>query len=108
MRQGKVYNNDILAGYLTETDEKEYVFHYDDKYFFNTRLPPVSVTLPERRQQHRSKILFPFFFNMLSEGSNRQVQCRMYKLDDDDHFGLLLKTAANETIGAIRVEELKE
>ena len=105
MRQGRVYNNDLIAGILTETNEREYIFQYDDKYFFS-RHPPVSVTLPKSKQHHRSKFLFPFFFNMLSEGSNRQVQNRVFKLDEEDHFGLLLKTAANETIGAIRVEEM--
>jgi hypothetical protein len=28
------------------------------------------------------------------------------KIDEDDHFTFLLKTASHETIGAIRVEEL--
>jgi HipA-like protein len=100
-----VYNNDLFAGFLTETDEREYIFHYDNDYFFNTTLPPISVTLPKTKQHHRLSFLFPFFYNMLSEGSNRQMQCRLYKLDEEDDFGLLLKTAANETIGAIRVEE---
>ncbi len=105
MRQGKVYNNNILAGYLTETDDGDFVFHYTNDYFFNTLLPPISVTIPKTRQNHRSKILFPFFFNMISEGANKRLQNKFLKIDENDFFGLLLKTAADETIGAITVKE---
>lgn len=105
MRQGKVYYNDVLAGTITETDDGSYIFHYDDAYFFNTRLPAISVRLPKSKQHHRSPILFPFFFNMLSEGMNRKLQSRALKIDENDYFGMLLKTAAHETIGAITVRE---
>ena len=107
MRQGKVYYNGTVAGILSELDAGEFIFHYDDTYFYNTILPPVSVTITKAKQHHRSKELFPFFFNMLSEGANRKIQCRLLKIDEDDDFGLLLKTAANETIGAISVEEIQ-
>jgi HipA-like protein len=105
MRVGKVYNNQVLAGTLTETEVGDFVFHYADDYFFNTQMPAISVTLPKSRQNHRSNILFPFFFNMISEGANRRVQSRFLKIDENDYFGLLLKTASNETIGAITVKE---
>jgi HipA-like protein len=107
MRQGKVLYNNIVAGILSEPETGGYIFKYDDNYFYNTTLPPVSVTLPKTKQQHQSKDLFPFFFNMLSEGANRNLQCRILKIDGDDDFGLLLKTTANETIGAISVQEIK-
>jgi len=32
MRKGKVYYNDLLAGIITETDEGEFVFQYDENY----------------------------------------------------------------------------
>jgi HipA-like protein len=105
MRQGKVFYNNTIAGLLTELDSGEFIFHYDDVYFYNTTLPPISVTIPKQKQQHRSKELFPFFYNMLSEGVNRKLQCRILKIDEEDDFGLLLKTAANETIGAISIED---
>ncbi|MBL0145197.1 MAG: HipA N-terminal domain-containing protein [Chitinophagaceae bacterium] len=105
MRQGEVFYNNILAGVITEMDNGEYLFHYDDAYFYNTTLPPISVTLPKGKQQYKSKKLFPFFFNMLSEGVNRNLQCRILKIDEEDDFGLLLKTANNETVGAIHVQE---
>lgn len=105
MRQGKVYYNKILAGIITEIDAGDYIFRYEDNYFLNLHLPAISVTLPKTNQEYHSYILFPFFFNMLSEGSNRDLQSRNLKIDENDHFGMLLKTAANETIGAITIEE---
>lgn len=107
MRQGKVLYNNIVAGVISESVAGEYIFQYEDSYFYNTTLPTISVTLPKAKQQHKSKELFPFFFNMLSEGANRNLQCRILKIDEDDDFGLLLKTTANETIGAISVQEIK-
>lgn len=105
MRQAKVYNNNILAGTLTETNDGDFVFQYTNDYFFNTLFPPVSVTLPKTKQNYRSSILFPFFFNMISEGANKRLQTRFLKIDENDYFGLLLKTASNETIGAVTVKE---
>lgn len=32
MRRGKVYYKDYLAGIITETNEGEYVFQYDNQY----------------------------------------------------------------------------
>ncbi len=106
MRQGIVYNNDIVAGIVSETENGLYEFDYDDNYFSNSSLPAISVTLPKSKQQHHSKNLFAFFFNMLSEGTNRKTQCRILKIDEEDDFGLLLKTGATETIGAITIEEI--
>lgn len=106
MRQGKVYNNEDFAGTLTETNEGEYIFHYADDYFFNTTKRAISLTLLKTKQHHRSNKIFSFFFNLLSEGENRKLQCRVLKIDENDHFGLLLKTASEETIGAVRVVEL--
>ncbi len=108
MRQGEVLYNNLLAGVLTETDGGDYIFHYADNYFFNTTYPAISVTLPKNKQQHRSSFLFPFFFNMISEGVNKKLQSRMLKIDEEDYFGLLLKTAAHETIGAITVREIND
>ena len=104
MRKANVYFNGILAGELTETTEKEYVFCYNDAYFKNAAMPAISLTLPKSNQEHRSRHLFPFFFNMLSEGSNRLTQSRMLRIDEKDHFGILLATAQHDTIGAITVK----
>ena len=46
-------------------------------------------------------------FNMLSEGVNKQLQCRLLKIDEQDHFGLLSATAQYDTIGAITVKPIE-
>jgi serine/threonine-protein kinase HipA len=107
MKQAQVYINRILAGILTKQDNGHYTFRYDDAYFNNDFCSAISLTLLKTQQEYHSKILFPFFFNMLSEGVNKQVQLRQFKLDEDDYFGLLLATAGNDTIGAITVKEIQ-
>ncbi|MFY8128422.1 MAG: HipA N-terminal domain-containing protein [Chitinophagaceae bacterium] len=108
MRRGKVYNNNILAGIIDETDNGQYAFKYTTEYFIDRTKPAISLTIPKTSQAHYSKTLFAFFFNLLSEGENKKLQCNNLKIDENDHFGLLLKTANEETIGAIRVQELIE
>lgn len=105
MRKGDVYNNNVFAGQVLELDNGSYQFVYDAAYLNNTLLPAISVSLPKTKSLHESETLFPFFFNMLSEGANRRLQCRLLKLDDADDFGLLLHTAGKESIGAITVKQ---
>jgi HipA-like protein len=108
MQKGTVYYNQTIAGIISKINDKEYVFAYDNLYFIDENMPPISITLPKTQQTHYSPILFPFFFNMLSEGSNRKVQCRFLKIDEEDHFTVLLKTTSLETVGAITVKEIPE
>ncbi len=103
MKQLIILKNNIKAGVLTETDKGEYIYRYDDVYFNNNKMSAISLTLPKSQQEFRSKILFPFFFNILSEGVNLKLQCQQLKIDENDFFGLLMATAQFDTIGAISV-----
>ncbi|GHT56420.1 phosphatidylinositol kinase [Bacteroidia bacterium] len=107
MRAAKIYRNGVLAGVLTEERNDSFLFRYDDNYFLDSSQPSVSLTLPKIQQEYHSPFLFPFFFNMLSEGVNRRVQSLQLKIDENDDFGLLLATAQYDTIGAIKVKEIK-
>lgn len=104
MRIAKVYHNGKLAGTLTQYNTKSYEFHYTDEWYANENLPPVSLTLPKIKRTYHADHLFPFFFNMLSEGVNKKLQCRQLKIDENDYFGLLLATATRDTIGPITLE----
>ena len=104
MRKLQVYRNGILAGLLIEEDRQHYIFRYDDKYYLDQLNPAVSLTLPKTQQEYSSKFLFPFFFNMLSEGDNKALQNTQLKIDPDDYFGLLLATAQYDTLGAITIK----
>lgn len=106
MRKANVYRNRELIGVLTQFSPTDYEFRYDDNWFANGDLPPVSLTMPKNKQVYKSKYLFPFFFNMLSEGVNRQLQTRYLKIDEKDYFGLLLATAKTDTIGAITISKI--
>jgi serine/threonine-protein kinase HipA len=108
MRSANVYVNNKISGVLSKNDNGEYTFRYDDNYFTDPSSSSVSLTLPKIQQEFRSKTLFPFFFNLLSEGFNKQVQLRLYKIDENDYFGLLLATARYDTIGAVIVKEIKD
>ena len=104
MRSAIVYQNGRPAGRLTEESPGgPYLFRYDDAWFLDTSKPAVSLTLPKTQQEYRNTSLFPFFFHLLSEGSNREVQTRTWHLDEQDHFGLLLATAHTETSGSVTI-----
>ncbi|MCF0184636.1 MAG: HipA N-terminal domain-containing protein [Bacteroidaceae bacterium] len=107
MRSGNVYYNGVKAGTLTESTADGYHFSYDDAYLSDAAMPSISLTLPKTQKEYRSKTLFAFFFNMLSEGHNREAQSRMLKIDKDDHFGILLATAACDTPGGVTVKPIE-
>ncbi len=106
MRQAAIYANNVYAGILTETDEGKYIFRYDDVYRLDDDLTAISPSFPKSETEFASDTLFPFFFNMLSEGANKAYQCRTMKIDENDWFGLLLATAHTDNIGAITVKQL--
>ena len=106
MRRAEVYRNKILAGILSETDSRSYSFKYDSGYFNDNSKPGISLTIPKTQLTHTSEHLFPFFYNMLSEGTNRALQSKLLKIDEKDFFGLLLATAQYDTIGAITVKPI--
>ena len=107
MRRAEIYRNGILAGTLFQASRDEYVFSYDERYLADARQPAISLTLPKTQREYRSAYLFPFFFNLLSEGANRKLQSRQLNIDEKDSFGLLLATARDDTIGAVTVKEVK-
>lgn len=107
MRTLDIYRNGILAGVLIEENRKQYIFRYDEKYFLDDNYPAISLTLPKSQKEYKSEFLFPFFFNMLSEGVNRKLQSLQLRIDEEDHFGLLAATAQYDTIGAITVKPIK-
>jgi len=102
--KGLVYNNGILAGTIEKDNDGSYLFAYDDSYFYDNKLPPVSLTLPKTQRSYRSQKMFSFFYGLLSEGVNKDIQCKLYKIDENDDFTRLLLTSRKDTIGAITVK----
>lgn len=105
--KGAVYNNGVLAGYLKKTGNG-YLFTYTDNYYLNKDNPSISLTLPKTKQQYESDTLFAFFQGLLAEGVNKDIQCRLLKIDENDDFTRLLQTAGDDTIGAITVKPVDD
>jgi serine/threonine-protein kinase HipA len=108
MAKGGVYINGLLAATLEKGADGIYRFRYEDDYFNNGALPAISLTLPKTKQVYESNYLFPFFYGLLAEGVNKDIQCRLLRIDEEDDFTRLLKTAGEDTIGAITVKEMAE
>ena len=106
MRNAKILFKDEEAGMLTQFDDGSFSFRYHDAWIANKDKQSISITLPNTEQEYLSKFLFPFFYNMLPEGSNKQVVCKLNRIDKDDYFGLLMATAKNDSIGAVRVVKI--
>ena len=103
MRQCKVFVHDVEAGILQETDALQYIFTYEEGYTG----APVCIAMPVRTEPYVSDHLFPYFFNMLSEGANRQTQSQLLHIDENDDFGILLATAQEDTIGAVTIKPIE-
>ena len=106
MRLAKVYYKKEEAGLITQHDDGSFVFRYTDVWFENKAKPSISLTLQKSKQEYKSEYLFPFFYNMLPEGTNKQFVCRHLQIDKSDYFGILLHTAQYDTIGAVTLKKI--
>ena len=106
-RSARVLYNGKPAGILTKAGN-QYSFVYDKDYLAAASSRPVSITMPLKERAYQSEELFPVFINMLSEGANKRMQCRLLKIDENDYFSLLLATAKDDSIGPITIEEIHE
>ncbi len=103
MRKAKILYKNQEAGMLIQHDNGSFTFKYGDSWISDETKPSISLTLPKSQHEFHSDFLFPFFYHMLPEGSNKQIVCKLNRLDSNDYFGLLLTTAKNDTIGAVKV-----
>lgn len=108
MRQAKVYYKGQLAGTLAQLDDGSFVYRYTDLWWTDSTKPAISLTLPKAQQEYRARHLFPFFYNMLPEGANRQVVCSSMRIDPDDYFSILMTTARYDTVGAVTIHKIEE
>lgn len=108
MRKAKVFYKDQLAGLLTQHDDGKFEFRYENSWLNDQSKPSISLTLTKQDNPFYSDVLFPFFYNMLPEGTNRQTVCFNLRIDQKDYFGILMATAKADTIGAVRIEKIIE
>ncbi len=108
MRKAQILYKDEFAGILTQNSDGTFSFEYGRDWVGDALKPSISPTLPKRKEKYQSKYLFPFFFNMLPEGSNKQVVCKYNRIDKNDYFSLLMITAQHDTIGAVTVVKIND
>lgn len=108
MRQAEVYYKGEAAGLLTQLDDGSFTYRYHDEWMSDSGKPAISLTLPKTKQEYQANYLFPFFYNMLPEGTNKQVVCKHMRIDKDDYFSLLISTARYDTIGAVTVKKIED
>lgn len=106
MAKAQVYLNQTLAGFLEKKGPASYHFIYEDRYYIDPKMPPVSLTLPKTQKEYQSPVLFSFFAGLLAEGINKKMQCMLLKIDEQDDFTRLLRTAGYDPIGAVTVKEM--
>ncbi len=101
-----VYDDNNLAGSLQYTNNK-YIFTYDGEFLNLSTTTSISLTLPKQIKPFISNYLHPFFSGLLAEGTLKELQCKQYKIDPNDEFTRLIKTASIDTIGTITIKECK-
>ena len=106
MKQAKILRKNILAGILTKKEDGTFSFKYNEDYLEMPEAQNISVNFPLQKEPFESAHLFAFFFNMLSEVNIKTTQCINMKIDENDSFTRLLKTAKDDTIGSVSVEEI--
>jgi len=101
---GYVYDRDNLVGELRFIDGV-YSFIYNKAFLDNRDSQSISLTLPKQKEPFISPYLHPFFANLLAEGNLKKLQCKKLKIDEDNEFVRLLKTATDDTIGTVTIRE---
>ena len=105
MRTVDVYLDNMLAGQLFERNRDDYEFAYNVQYLADSKTPAIALSLPKREKPYRSSRIFPFFTNLLPEGSNRKAMCANFKVDDNDFFGMLEMICGMDCIGNVTLRK---
>lgn len=102
MRRGRVYYKEAFAGILTETNDGDYVFKYEENYVSEHPFGFLTFTMPVTEIPYKDKRLFPFFEGLIPEGWLLDIASKSWKINPNDRMGLLLACCQN-SIGAVSV-----
>lgn len=103
MRKAAVFFDNTLAGYLTETDEKKYLFDYLEDYQGGA----ISLTMPVNKRKFQFETFPAFFDGLLPEGQQLEGLLRQNKIDRNDNFSQLL-AVGEDLVGAVSVKPMDE
>jgi serine/threonine-protein kinase HipA len=101
VRKAKVFQNNILAGYIEELPEKQWRFTYIDGY----EEAPVSLTMPVSEKTFEFSEFPPAFEGLLPEGLQLEMMLRLYKIDRKDLFKQLM-VVGKDVVGSLTFEEI--
>ena len=107
MRKAIIKYNNIEAGILTETNDGQYEFTYDESYVKNYPEQFITFQMPVSKQTYSSPRLFPFFDGLIPEGWLLNIAADNWKINKNDRMGLLLACCKN-TVGAVSVHPINE
>lgn len=107
MRKAEIYYKNDLAGYLTETDDGEYVFQYTADYVTQQPDQFLTFSMPVNNQPYKDSRLFSFFEGLIPEGWLLDIAAKNWKLNPNDRMGLLLACCQN-CIGAVSVKPMNQ
>lgn len=93
--------HDQIAGVLMR-EQGNYFFAYDEEYIALGG-QALSLSLPIQKDVFESPHLFAYFDGLVAEGWLRRVQSQLQKIDDQDHFGLLVNNGL-DLAGAVSIE----
>jgi serine/threonine-protein kinase HipA len=107
MRKGNVFYKELLAGVLTETNDGDFVFQYEESYVMNHPSDFLTFTMPVTEKPYTDKRLFPFFEGIIPEGWLLDIASKSWRINPNDRMGLLLACCQN-CIGAVSVVPILE
>jgi serine/threonine-protein kinase HipA len=102
-RRAEVCQAGIPAGLLKEGLNGSWSFTYLDGY----KGPPVSLTMPIRKESHDFKEFPPVFEGLLPEGPQLESLLRLRKIDRGDTFRQLVTVGA-DMVGSLTVSDISE
>lgn len=100
MRKAKVYVKGSYAGELVEQQRR---VHYEFTYAEDYQGPPVSLTMPVRKETFRYDDFPPFFEGLLPEGFELRALLQTKKINKNDYFKQLV-TVGQDLVGYVTVE----
>lgn len=105
MRRASIYYKDLLAGFLTETDDGDYIFQYEEAYVKDYPRQFITFSMPVTTATYKDKRLFSFFEGLIPEGWLLDIASKSWKINQNDRMGLLLACCQN-CIGAVSVHPI--
>ncbi|WP_435254695.1 HipA N-terminal domain-containing protein [Tenacibaculum sp. A30] len=107
MRQAKIFYDSIFCGVLTETNDGDFTFQYQEDYVKNYPNQFITFTIPVTNKIYKENRLFPFFEGLIPEGWLLDIASKNWKINKNDRMGLLLACCHN-CIGAVSVEPIED